>query len=155
MVLLGVLRVIMHVKYLVYTRCSIGLPCGSDGKKSACNAGDPGSILRSGRFPGGGNGNPLQYSCWENPIDRGAWRATVHGVAKGQTRLRDFHNRFWFLSLLIPCPSRHCLHQCLWGCYLLNETPASSKVENISDALLSHWSTYHAIGMYIPQLTDN
>ena len=47
----------------------------------ACNAGDPGSIPALGRSPGEGNGNPLQYSCLENPMDRGAWRATVHGVA--------------------------------------------------------------------------
>ena len=48
----------------------------------ACNAGDPGSILGLGRCPGEGNGNPHQYSCLENPVDRGAWWATVHGVTK-------------------------------------------------------------------------
>ena len=52
-----------------------GSPGGSDGKESACNAGDPGSIPGSGRPPGKGNGNPLQYSCLENPIDRGVWWA--------------------------------------------------------------------------------
>ena len=62
-----------------------GLPCGSDGRESACSAGDLGSILRSGISPGEGNGNPLQYTCLENPMDRGAWWATVHGVAKSQT----------------------------------------------------------------------
>ena len=51
-------------------------------KESACSAGDPGLISGLGRFPGGGNGNPLQYSCLENPMDRGAFRATVHGVAR-------------------------------------------------------------------------
>ena len=55
---------------------------GSDGKESACNAGDPGLTLELGRSPEGRNGNLLQYSCLENPMDRGAWRATVHGVAK-------------------------------------------------------------------------
>ena len=58
--------------------------------KSACNAGDPGLIPGLGRSPGEGNGNPLQYACLENPMDRGAWWATVHGVAKSQTRLSDF-----------------------------------------------------------------
>ena len=58
---------------------------GSDGKESACNAGDLGLIPGSGRSPGEGNGNLLQYSCLENPMDRGAWSATVHGVAKSQT----------------------------------------------------------------------
>ena len=68
----------------------MGFPGGSDGKESACNVGDPALILGLGRSPGEGNGNPLQYSCLENPIDRGAWRATVHGVAKSRTRLSDF-----------------------------------------------------------------
>ena len=56
----------------------------------AYNAGDLGSILGSGRSSGEGSGNPLQYSCLENPMDRGAWWATVHWVAKSQTRLSDF-----------------------------------------------------------------
>ena len=59
------------------------------GKESACNAGDPGSIPKLGRPPGEGNGYPLQYSCLENAMDRGAWWVTVHGVAKSQTRLSD------------------------------------------------------------------
>ena len=53
-------------------------PGGSDGEESSCNAGDPGSIPESGRSPGECNGNPPQYSCLENPMDRGAWQATVH-----------------------------------------------------------------------------
>ena len=59
-----------------------GFPYSSVGKESACNAGDLGSIPRSERSPGEGNGNLLQYSCLENPMDRGAWHATVHGVAR-------------------------------------------------------------------------
>ena len=65
------------------------LPGGSDGKASAYNAGEPGSIPGSGRSSGEGNGNPLQYSCLENSIDQGAWRATVCGIAKSWTRLSD------------------------------------------------------------------
>ena len=64
----------------------LGFPGSSDGEESACNVGDPCSISELGRSPGEGNGNPLQYSCLENPMDRGAWRATVHGVAKRRTR---------------------------------------------------------------------
>ena len=60
-------------------------PSSSDSKASACNAGDTGSIPGSGRSPGEGNGNPFQYSCLESPMDRGAWWATVHGVAKSWT----------------------------------------------------------------------
>ena len=63
----------------------IGFSGGSDGKASACNAGDPGLIPGLGRSPGEGNGNPLQYSCLENPMDGGAWWATVCGAQKSQT----------------------------------------------------------------------
>ena len=69
---------------------SHSFPGGSEDKASACNAGDLGSIPEFGGSPGEGNGNPLQYSCLENPMDRGAWQATVHGVTKSQTRLSDF-----------------------------------------------------------------
>ena len=62
-----------------------GFSGGSDGKESACNAGDPGSIPGAGRSSGEGNGYPLQYSCLENSVDRGAWQATVHGVVESQT----------------------------------------------------------------------
>ena len=63
---------------------------GSEVKASVCNAGDLGSIPGLERSPGERNGNPLQYSCPENPTDGGAWWATVHGVAKSRTRLSDF-----------------------------------------------------------------
>ena len=63
------------------------LPGGSAVKNLLANAGDQGSIYALGRSPGEGNGNPLQYSCLRNPMDRGAWRAIVHGVTKSQTRL--------------------------------------------------------------------
>ena len=63
---------------------------GSEVKAPACSAGDLGSISGLGRFPGEENGNPLQYSCLENPMDRGAWWATVHGVAKSRKQLSYF-----------------------------------------------------------------
>ena len=65
---------------------SVGFPGGSEVKASASNAGDPGSNPESGRSLGEGNGNPLQYSCLENPTDRKDWHATVHGVTKSWTR---------------------------------------------------------------------
>ena len=71
--------------YLLYLNICLGFPGGSDGKGSARNSGDPGLIPESGRSPGEGNGNPLQYSCLENSMDGGACWATVHGVAKSQT----------------------------------------------------------------------
>ena len=67
----------------------LGFPGGSDSKESACNVGDPGSIPELGRYPREGNGNPLQSSSLENPLVRGARRATAHGVAKSPTGLSD------------------------------------------------------------------
>ena len=67
------------------SRHEMGFPGGSDGKKSACNAEDPGSIPGLGRSLGEGNGNPLQYPCLEIPTDRQAWWATLHGVPKSWT----------------------------------------------------------------------
>ena len=71
---------------------------GSDGKASVCNAGDLGLIPGLGRSPGEGNGNPLQYSCLENPMDGGACLAAVHGVAKSRTQLSDFTFTFMIAS---------------------------------------------------------
>ena len=68
-------------------------------KVSTYNAGDLGSIPGQGRSAGEGHGNPLQYSCLENPMDRGAWRATAHGVAKSQTRLSNFTSLQWLVSI--------------------------------------------------------
>ena len=66
-----------------------GFPCSSVGKESACSAGNPGLIPGLGRSPGEGNGNPLQYPCLENLMDRGAWWTAVHGVTKSQAGLSD------------------------------------------------------------------
>ena len=69
---------------------SFGFPSGLDGKVSACNEGDQGSIPGLGGSPGKGNGNPFQYSCLENPMDKGAWQAIVHRVKKSWARLGNF-----------------------------------------------------------------
>ena len=66
-----------------------GFPGSSDGKVSTYSAGDPGLIPESGKSPGEGNGKPIQCSCLENPMDRGAWWAAVHGILKSQAQLRD------------------------------------------------------------------
>ena len=89
-------------------------PGGSHSKASVCNVGDLGSIPGSGRSPGEGNGNPLQYSCLENSMDRGAWWATVHGVAKSWTQLSDGcvmtgHDECQLFSMI--CPSILQLNQ--------------------------------------------
>ena len=69
----------------------MSFPGSSDGKASTCNAGDPGSIPGSGRSSEKGNGNPLQYSCLENSMDREAWQTTVHGVAKELDMTEQLH----------------------------------------------------------------
>ena len=89
-------RFIIYTPQIYFSSNVFNCPHGSDGTESTCNVGDPGSIPGLERSPGEGNDNPLQYSCLENPMDRGAWWATVHGVAKSQTRLSDF--TFFFLS---------------------------------------------------------
>ena len=82
-------------KDLVYIYKPHGFPGASDAKESTCNVGDQGSMVQmgsipgSGKSPGEGNGNPLQYSCLEDPMDRGAWQAAIHGVSKSQTRLSN------------------------------------------------------------------
>ena len=77
-------------------------------QETTYNAGDPGSIPESGRSPGEGNSNPLQYSCLENPMDRGAWRATVHEVARIRHDLATkppipWHNKDYFKKHYLPC----------------------------------------------------
>ena len=72
---------------IIFQTIILGFLGGSDGKESACNVGNLGSIPGLGRFPGGGHGNPFQYPCQDNPKDIGAWQATVHVVTKSQTQL--------------------------------------------------------------------
>ena len=95
---------------LLYCAClppMLDLPCSSDGKESVCSAGDPGSIPGSERSSGEGNGNPLQCSWLENPMDRGPWQTTVHVVTKSQTQLSDQYStkeRSWkILPLCFVC----------------------------------------------------
>ena len=85
----------------------LGFSSDSSGKESACSAGDAGLISGSGRSPGEGDGNPLQYSCLGNPMDRGAWQATVHGVEKSQTRLSNWtHTMTRWPPKFSPCNLR-------------------------------------------------
>ena len=87
----------LHLNFFSYIKLVLfsllifigGFFSGLDGKESACSAGDPSSIPGLGKSPGEGHGSPLQYSCLENPMDGGAWWATVHGVAKIRTQLSN------------------------------------------------------------------
>ena len=83
------------------------------GKESACSVGDIGSIPGLGRSLGGGHGNPFQDSCLENPMDRGAWQATVHGVTKSQTRLKrlSMHTRAKYYTFSITCFTCLTVHE--------------------------------------------
>ena len=87
-------------------------PGGSDGKESFCNARDAGLIPQSEGSSGEGNGNPLQYSCQGNPMDRGAWRSTIHGVAKSQTQ----HDWMIFPCLLGFSGEKKKVYVCVCMC---------------------------------------
>ena len=122
----------------------VGFPGGSEVKASACNAGDLGSIPGLGRSPGEGNGNPLQYSCLENPMDGGAWWATVHGVAKSQIRLRDFT---FTLSILW-----HCLSLGLELKLTFSSPVATAEFSKFAGILSAALSQHHVLGFEISQL---
>ena len=95
---------IIHSILYVYFR----LPGWLSGKEFACNAGDPGSIPGLGRSPGGGHGNSLSQSCLENPMDRGAWLATVYRVAQSRTRLKRGTSRSSSVSFANVDGPRDC-----------------------------------------------
>ena len=82
---------------------SLGFHSGSEGKAPAWNVGDPGSMAGLGSSPREGNGNPLQYSCLENPMGGGAWLATVHGVAKSRTQLSELTSLHFTYTILMEC----------------------------------------------------
>ena len=78
----------------------MGFPGGSDGKESACDAGDPGSIPGSGRSPGEGNGSPLQYSCLQNSMDRGALQATVYTILAESSKDLSWESEYFLKNYL-------------------------------------------------------
>jgi len=120
-------------------------------KEPACNTGDSGSVLGLGRSPGEGNGNPSQYFCLENFMDRGDWWATVHGVAKSWTGLSEKHFHF-FLKFFYPTQHRNltlckislvaCISEKLSGhfSYLINKSPflLCSDSHSLSHLLVAH-----------------
>ena len=118
----------------------MGFPGGADGKESACSVGNPGSIPGSGRYPGEGNGNPLQYSCLENPMDGEAWQATVHEVAKSRTRLSNF-TFFLFSKLALWY---------YWECQRSNTyTDAGTKTDGLLKAPSKATEITYSINVYI------
>ena len=120
------LVLLLTVFLFVYHHSVEGFPGGSDGKESARNAGDPSSLPGLGKFSGEGNGNPFQYSCLENSMDRGAWWATVHRVAKSWTWLSNFIFTFIQLKYVnwnfdrnlkahLPSLSHHTRNSRIWA----------------------------------------
>ena len=105
----------------------VGFSDGSVVKNPPANGGDVGSIPRLGRSPGEGNGNLLQYSCLENPMDGGAWWATVHGVAKSRTRLSDFTHKVNPIIVL----------ECLLGIFWSKRKQFSSEIAFLYSLCLS------------------
>ena len=94
--------------YLVELEVICGLPWWLSGKESACNAGGLGSIPGLGRYPGGRHGNPLQYSCLENPMGRGGWWDIVHRVTQGRTESESSSRRSYM-------DRTGCPHHCMWA----------------------------------------
>ena len=121
----------------------MGFPGGSVGEESACNAGDLGSIPGWGRSPGEGRGNPLQYSCLENPMDGGAWLAAVHRVAKSQTRLSNKEKKLQYHWILENCP--WSVWKWLW-CLLLWWTSKDFVVSTVTLSIKTSKTTdcFHA-----------
>ena len=129
----------------------LSFPGGSEVKASAWNAKDLGSIPGSGRFPGEGNGNPLQCSCLENPRDRGAWWAAVYGVAQSQTLLKRLSSSssssIFFTELLVEsqfglvaqsCPTPSDPMDCSMPGFPVHHQPpelAQTHVHRVSDAI--------------------
>ena len=116
------------------------LPCGSDSKESACRAGDLGSIPRVRRSPGGEHSNPLQYSCLDDPMVRGAWWATVHGVTESRTRLSDYHFHFHLLRSL-------CSILYLWNVSILFHASALYWFSRLCSI---PWHNYSTIYLSVP-----
>ena len=126
----------------------LGFPDSSNGKESTCNAGDPGSIPGSERSPVEGHGNPLHYSCLENPMDRGSWWATVHGVTKNQTwpsywahTHSHLRKNFSFLKNSSICAPVKVLvaQSCPTPCNPIDCSPPGSSVHGILQARILEW----------------
>ena len=117
----------------------MGFPSGSSNKESACNAGDAGSTPGSGRSPGGGNGNPLQYSCLEKPMDWEAWRATVHRVSKSQTQLKQLSMHTHTTAAAAAAAAAKALQSCPTLCDPRDGSPPGSPIPGTLQARTPEW----------------
>ena len=133
---LNIWSTIFEIQYLIIV--SSGFPGGSDSKESPCNSGNPGLIPGSGRSPGEGNGNPLQYSCLENSMDREVWWATVHGVAESDsTEQLALHTSLHCIFRLKP---PHLLVHLFCTCSINIQFNSSTSLSSYECILVCHWS---------------
>ena len=125
-------------KYFIYLYIARGFPGGSEFKVSACNSGDPGLILGLGRSPGEGNGNPLQYSCLENPMNGRAWWATVRGVTESDTTER-LHALTHMQPARLLCPWDFPGKNTRVGCHFFLQWIFLTHGSNLCLLHLLHW----------------
>ena len=121
----------------------LSFPGGSNGKESACNARNPGSISGLGRYPGGGHGNPLQYFCLKNPVDRGA----CGGYSPHGRKELDVTKQLT-IPLLRSIENGVCVYVCLTLCCSLVCSPPGSSVHGISQARILEWVVFLAHNKY-------
>ena len=134
--------------------CIKGFPGRSVGKESTCNAGDLGLIPGLGRSPGGGHGNPPQYSCLENPMDRGAWGATVHRVAKSRTRRKRRSMRAHTHAHTRTHPASFCRPQFLLALFHLHLSFLSEGQPHSLQALALEVNAIHRLFNQLPQFHE-
>ena len=125
----------------IYIYAYVGFPGGSAGKESSCNAGDLGSIPRWGRSPAEGNGIPLQCSCLDNPVDRGAWRATLHWGCKESDGTEELNTAYIYICIfkIDYAASAKSIQLCPTLCHPIDGSPPGSPVPGILQARTLEW----------------
>ena len=139
----------VYIYIYIYIYIYMSFPGGSDGKESTCNMRELCSTPGSGRSPGGDNGNPLQYSCLKNPMDRGTWWSSVHGIAKSRTWLSCSHFIMWpSISTSRYQPKRYiCPHKNLYVNICSSIIHNSQWESNPADEWINKMWSVHTVGL--------